>query len=72
MLAELWKPVVEDTWMGQTMDEHVSPSEAPRLMMGWRGEWGARANKGKKVAAISRLQRTALPKNCISKRVFYN
>ena len=45
MLAGLGKPAIGDMWMGQTAEEHVSTSDAPRLMMG-RGEWGQGTHKG--------------------------
>ena len=38
VLAELGKPAIEDTRMGQTVDEQMSPSKSPRSAMGWRGE----------------------------------
>ena len=57
VLAELGKPALEDTWMGQTADEQMSTSKAPRLIVGMRGEWGQEANRGKKEAAIPCLQR---------------
>ena len=38
VLAELEKPAIGDTWMGQTVDDHMSTSKSPRSVMGWRGE----------------------------------
>ena len=54
MLAELGKPVLEDTWMEQTVDEHVSTSEAPRLIVGMRGEWARGPKKGKIACSVCR------------------